>query len=87
MAETADAERLRGLPVHLVHGRLDWMFPVQMARQTRAALSAAGAEMTYREIDDLSHCYPREINAAVLEWLDRPRQVSTHAAAGAQRYR
>jgi phospholipase/carboxylesterase len=86
MAETADAERLRGLPVHLVHGRLDWMFPVQMARQTRAALSAAGAEMTYREIDDLSHCYPREINAAILEWLNRPRQVSTHAAAGAQRY-
>jgi phospholipase/carboxylesterase len=73
MAETADAERLRGLPVHLVHGRLDWMFPVQMARQTRAALSAAGAEVTYREIDDLSHCYPREINAAILDWLNRPR--------------
>ena len=78
MAETADAERLRGLPMHLVHGRLDWMFPVQMARQTRAALSAAGAEMTYREIDDLSHCYPREINAAILDWLNRPRQMSAH---------
>jgi phospholipase/carboxylesterase len=49
------------------------MFPVQMARQTRAALSAAGAEVTYREIDDLSHCYPREINAAMLDWLNRPR--------------
>ena len=35
MAEMADAERLRGLPIHLVHGRLDWMFPVQVARQTR----------------------------------------------------
>jgi len=62
------------------------MFPVQMARQTRAALSAAGAEMTYREIDDLSHCYPREINAAILDWLNRPRQMSAHAAAGAQQY-
>ena len=34
MAEMADAERLRGLPIFLVHGRLDWMFPVQVARQT-----------------------------------------------------
>jgi phospholipase/carboxylesterase len=69
MAEMADAERLRGLPVHLVHGRLDWMFPVQVARQTRQLLSAAGADVTYREIDDLSHCYPREMNAEILKWL------------------
>ena len=69
MAEMADAERLRGLPIYLVHGRLDWMFPVQVARQTREALSAAGADVTYREIDDLSHCYPREMNAAILNWL------------------
>jgi phospholipase/carboxylesterase len=70
MAETADAERLHGLPIFLVHGRLDWMFPVQVARHTRQALAAAGAEVTYREIDDLSHCYPREINAEMLRWLD-----------------
>jgi phospholipase/carboxylesterase len=69
MAETADAERLRGLPVYLVHGRLDWMFPVQVARQTRQLLSAAGADVTYRELDDLSHCYPREMNAEILRWL------------------
>jgi phospholipase/carboxylesterase len=69
MAETADAERLRGLPVHIVHGRLDWMFPVQIARQTRHLLSAAGADVTYRELDDLSHCYPREMNAEILKWL------------------
>jgi phospholipase/carboxylesterase len=69
MADMADAERLRGLPIYLVHGRLDWMFPVQVARQTREALSAAGADVTYRELDDLSHCYPREMNAAILSWL------------------
>ncbi len=69
MAEMADAERLRALPVYIVHGRLDWMFPVQVARQTRESLSAAGADVTYREIDDLSHCYPREINAEILSWL------------------
>jgi phospholipase/carboxylesterase len=69
MAEMADAKRLRGLPVYLVHGRLDWMFLVQVARQTQAALSAAGADVIYRELDDLSHCYPCEINAPVLNWL------------------
>src|ERR1700688_3540185 len=69
MAEMADADRLRGLPIYLVHGRLDWMFPVQIARQTRHLLSAAGADVTYRELDDLSHCYPREMNAEILKWL------------------
>ena len=69
MAQMADADRLRGLPIFLVHGRLDWMFPVQVARQTSNLLSAAGADVTYREIDDLSHCYPREMNAEILRWL------------------
>ena len=71
MAEMADAERLRDLPVHIVHGRLDWMFPVQVARQTQQALTAAGANVTYRELDDLSHTYPREINAEILAWMNK----------------
>jgi phospholipase/carboxylesterase len=70
MAEMADAERLRGLPIFQVHGRLDWMFPVQVARQTHGLLSSAGADVNYREIDDLSHTYPREINAQMLKWLN-----------------
>lgn len=69
MAAMADAERLRGLPIHIVHGALDWMFPVEHARQTRKSLAAAGANVTYREIDDLSHCYPREVNAVLLDWM------------------
>jgi predicted esterase len=71
MAQFADAGRLRGLPIHIVHGRRDWMFPVETAREARRALSAAGADVTYREIDDLSHCYPREANAGLLAWLRR----------------
>ncbi len=69
MAEMASPDRLRGLPIYLVHGALDWMFPVQVARQTHIALAAAGAAIVYRELDDLSHCYPDEINAPVLAWL------------------
>lgn len=75
MAEIADAKRLRGLPVYIVHGRLDWMFPVQVARQTKDVLTTAGAHLTYRELDDLSHCYPREMNAPILDWLSATRPV------------
>jgi phospholipase/carboxylesterase len=70
MAQIADADRMRGLPIFVTHGKLDWMFPVEVARHTRDALSAAGADVTYREIDDLSHTYPREINAELLRWLN-----------------
>lgn len=70
MAEMADAVRLQGLPIFITHGKLDWMFPVQTARQTQGALAAAGADVTYREIDDLSHTYPREINAELVQWLN-----------------
>jgi phospholipase/carboxylesterase len=68
-AEMADRERLRDLPIHLTHGALDWMFPVEMARRASRALSAAGARVSYREIDDLSHTYPREVNAEILAWM------------------
>jgi phospholipase/carboxylesterase len=71
MAEMADASRMQALPIFITHGKLDWMFPVETARQTQAALAAAGADITYREIDDLSHTYPREINAELIRWLNR----------------
>jgi phospholipase/carboxylesterase len=69
IAEMADPERMRGLPIYLVHGALDWMFPIDVARQAERALSMAGARVTFRELADLSHCYPREMNAAMLAWL------------------
>jgi phospholipase/carboxylesterase len=69
LAAAADAERIRGLPIYLVHGCLDWMFPVELARQANASLAGAGAAVTYREIEDLSHCYPYEENSAILAWL------------------
>ncbi len=69
LAEMADPGRLRGLPIHIVHGALDWMFAVEVARGAAAALRRAGAAVMYREIEDLSHCYPREANRAVLQWL------------------
>ena len=70
LAAMADAERLKGLPIQITHGRLDWMFPAAMAREARDALAEAGASVTYREIPDLSHTYPREVNAELLAWLN-----------------
>ncbi len=69
LLEGASATRLRDLPVYLVHGALDWMFPVDVARLARDALAAAGADVTYRELADLSHTYPREENARIFDWL------------------
>jgi phospholipase/carboxylesterase len=45
MAQMADADRLLGLPIFQVHGRLDWMFPVEVARQAREALAAKLREL------------------------------------------
>ena len=69
LAEVAEPARLRGLPVFVAHGALDWMFPVAMAREAAATLAAAGASVTYRELPDLGHCYPVELNAEILGWL------------------
>jgi len=71
LAAMIDAERVQGLPIHIVHGALDWMFPASMAREAETALTRAGADVTYREIEDLSHTYPREMNAVMLVWLTR----------------
>ena len=60
---------ITGLPIYLVHGALDWMFPIDMARTAHAALAAAGADVTFREIEDLSHTYPRDENPKILDWF------------------
>jgi phospholipase/carboxylesterase len=78
LAELADTERLRGLPIHIIHGALDWMFPAELARQARAALASAGAAVTLREVDDLSHTYPRELNGMVFSWV----AATTRGSAG-----
>jgi phospholipase/carboxylesterase len=58
-----------GKPIYLVHGKLDWMFPVQTAQMARDFLTRAGAQLVYREIEDLSHTYPRDENPRILDWM------------------
>ena len=66
---TGDLARASGRPIYMIHGALDWMFPVATAHLAREALTAAGARLVYREIDDLSHTYPRDENPRILDWL------------------
>lgn len=61
--------RARGRAIRLIHGALDWMFPVALARAAHDALRDAGAEVVYREIADCSHTWPREENAHILRWM------------------
>lgn len=61
--------RASGRPIYLIHGALDWMFPIHIARMAREALLGAGARLVYREIEDLSHTYPRDENPKILDWL------------------
>jgi phospholipase/carboxylesterase len=61
--------RARDVSIYLVHGALDFLFPVQLARLARERLTAAGAALEYRELPHLSHTYPRSENVRILEWF------------------
>ncbi len=63
-------DRAKDKPIYLVHGAMDWLFPLQMAHLTRDELQRSEAALVYREIEDLSHTYPREENAEILRWFD-----------------
>lgn len=69
LAGMADPARLAGLPILLTHGARDWMFPIDTARAAGEALAAAGADLTWRPIDDLSHTWPGEMSGEILDWL------------------
>lgn len=69
LLEGTTRERLANLKVYLMHGALDWMFPVDIARTANHALTAAGAGVVFREIADLSHTYPRDENPKIMAWL------------------
>ncbi len=69
LAQMADADRLKGLPIHIIHGARDWMFHPDMARTAEACFRAAGSNVAYREIEDLSHSYGDDLSTMILDWL------------------
>ncbi len=70
-AANGNLARARGMPIYLVHGARDFLFPVSYAHLTRDVLTEARADLTYRELPDLSHAYPRSENDAILSWFER----------------
>ncbi len=61
---------VKGKRIYWVHGALDWMFPVTLAKEAFEALESAGADITLRVIEDLSHTYPQDENDRILTWFD-----------------
>jgi len=66
----SDVSRVRVKRLYWIHGAMDWMFPVQTARQAARILEQAGADITLRIVHDLSHTYPRDENGNILSWFD-----------------
>ena len=57
------------LPILVVHGTQDPMIPVDRARESRAALTALGVNLTYREYE-MAHEIRPEALRDVVGWLD-----------------
>ena len=68
LIEMSSPSRLKEIRIYLLHGVLDWMFPVEGSRAAYQTLQRAGVDIVYREIEDLSHSYPDEENESILHW-------------------
>ena len=73
----SDLRNAKDRRIYWVHGAFDWMFPVERARQDYTILKTAGADITLRVIDDLSHAYFREQNDRILIWFDSSLALPT----------
>lgn len=69
MLEMIDTPKVAGRSIYLTHGVHDWMFQIDVARTARQVLTGLGAQLVYREIQDLAHTYPREENALICDWF------------------
>ncbi|NKC10903.1 MAG: phospholipase [Gammaproteobacteria bacterium] len=69
MIELIEAPAINARPIYLTHGVHDWMFAIDVARAANEVLTGLGAQVVYREIEDLAHTYPREENARILDWF------------------
>jgi phospholipase/carboxylesterase len=61
-------DKLKGLPVLILHGTRDERIPIEDARRDRDALIAAGAHVTYVE-DDVGHKVGSSGMQALRQWL------------------
>ena len=61
----------KDLPIYIVHGVHDFIFPVATIRQGHELLSHIGYNATYKELPDWGHAYTSSINEElVLPWFE-----------------
>jgi phospholipase/carboxylesterase len=60
------------LPMHVIHGARDMIFPVQSVRSTNQLFKSLGYDLTYTELPDWGHALTYAINEAiVLPWFEK----------------
>lgn len=62
-------EHSRGLPIRILHGARDWMFPPDVALSAAQLLRQVGARVECHIAAGLGHNYPMEESAAILDWF------------------
>ncbi len=64
--------RGKEVPILVVHGAHDFIFPVRFTQQTCELLRRLGYQVTYEDLSDWGHAYPYSINERiVLPWFER----------------
>lgn len=74
---TGNINYARDKPIYLVHGKLDWMFPIETAYMAQEELLKAGAQLTFRDMDNLSHNYARSENPDLLAWFNPDLKIAS----------
>ena len=66
----------RELPIFVIHGVHDFIFPVQFTRQTNDLLKQLGYNLTYEELPEWGHAFPYSINERlVMPWFEGLRRI------------
>ena len=67
-----DVKKAKSLPILIIHGAQDCIFPVVAARLANQPLIGNGfAQVTYKELPDWGHAYTYSINEElVLPWFE-----------------
>ncbi|MGH7934903.1 MAG: hypothetical protein ACREQN_17315 [Candidatus Binataceae bacterium] len=64
--------RGKDLPIFVIHGAHDFIFPVQLTRQTCSLLEELGYNLKYAELPEWGHAYPYSINERlVMPWFEQ----------------
>ncbi len=70
-------ENGKRLPVYMVHGAKDWIFPIETARVAAKVLAERKIDHVFRELPGLSHAYPRRENEHILNWFEEKAAART----------